>query len=175
MAFSFVKAFLSAFKPESAKQGPSLVEYLKQLPEPIEAEARQEAENDFLLSEWEKEDRRRERGEGQEATELKPVSHEEAFLEGGAWVFATRSHHVSAMKYDADAGTLTVQYIRGDTWNYNPISTTLARKFFNDLIDGSPGTDVWSYLRWRPSEGAPDMRAHRPWINAVQVAGPAPD
>lgn len=175
MAFSFLEAFLSAFKPESAKQGPGLAEYLKRLPGPTEAEVRQEEENDFLLSEWEKEDRRRAREQKQEIPEAKSVSQEEAFLEGGAWVFATRSAHVSAMKYDADANMLTVQYKRGDTWNYDPISPTLASKFFKDFIDGSPGTDVWSYLRWRPSEGAPDMFSHRPWINAVQIAGPAPD
>lgn len=180
MAFSFAKAFLQAFLPPSAKQGPGLTEYYQQLPEQTPAEAQQEAENDFLLSEWEKEDRRREREEKQEIPEALPVSQEEGFLEGGQWVFASRSSHVNAGKYDAAGAkydrlseTLTIQYHRGDTWEYDPISPVLASKLFRELIDGSPGTFVWDHLRWRPSEGAPDMRSHRPWINARKIAGAA--
>lgn len=172
MAFSFVKAFLAAFKPASAKAGPALEEYYQQLPEPTPAQVQQEAENDFLLSEWEKEERR----EQQRAIpEARPVSPEEAFLEGGQWAFASRSAHVNAAKYDSETRTITISYKRGDVWRYDPVSPTLAAKFYKDLLDGSPGTDVWDHLRWRPSEGAPDMRSHRAWINAVQIAGPAPD
>ena len=191
MAFSFVKAFLSSFQPPSRKQGGALADYIKELPAPeILAAAELLPEDAWLLSDEEKGNILRERAAemGIPVDESKlppgttiheitpePVDLREGFLKYGQWLFATRSHHVGAMKYDGPTETLEVIYDRGDHWAYDPIDLTLAEKFATELLDGSPGTAVWDYLRWRPSEGAPDMRSHRQHINARLIAGPGPD
>lgn len=174
MAFSFVKAFLSAFRPLLGEQARRMEDYRQRAErekEIIEQKEREREVDEFLLSEWEKEARREREKERPDIPVAQPVTLEEGFLEAGQWLFAVQSHHVNAMKYDPENKLLTVSYKRGDVWEYDPISLTLAEKFAKDLQSGSPGTDVWSFLRWRPSEGAPNMRSHRPWINARQIAG----
>jgi len=192
MAFSFLKSFLSAFQSPSKKQGESLTEYLAMLPESVTAQAAAELlpEDAWLMSEEEKQqairDRVVEMGIPVDESQLppgttiheipnEPIDPREGFLHHGQWLFATRSHHVGAMRYDEENQSLTVVYDRGDTWSYDPIDMNLAEKFAMELIDGSPGTAVWDYLRWRPREGAPDMFSHREWINARKIAGAGPD
>lgn len=171
MAFSFLKTFLSAFRPASVKQGPGLAGYYKQVSEKKFADEEREIVDeaaDFQLSEWEKEERRWEEERRREIPEAHPVSLEEGFLEAGEWIFAVKSHHVNAMKWDKETDTLTVQYQRGDTWEYDPVSLVLAQKFVTDLLTGSPGTDVWDYLRVR---GAGNEHEHQ--LNAKMIAGPS--
>lgn len=101
--------------------------------------------------------------------QAQPADLREGFLKYGRWLFATRSHHVNACQYSERLKQLIVSYQRGDQWRYTPIDPVLAAKFADDLLGGSPGTDVWDYLRLRPSEGAKTMREHRPGITAVRM------
>ena len=173
MAFSFLKTFLSAFRPASQKQGPGLAEYYKRVSEAGFAEAERDVVDlaaDFQLSEWEKEDRRweEERRREMEIPEAQPVSLEEGFLEAGEWIFAVKSHHVNAMKWDSEEEKLTVQFQRGDTWEYDPVPLVLAKKFVTELLTGSPGTAVWDYLRVRGEGGQ-----HEHQLNAKMIVGPS--
>lgn len=172
MAFSFVSAFLESFLP-SKKQGPGLTEYLRELPEPVPGEVsalgmeEPSLEDAWLLSD---EERRERENTIEREQDRQNLSAEELFLRYDEWLFASRSHHVNAMRYDAEQERLVVQYDRGDTWSYDPINLALARKFALDLLGGSPGTDVWDYLRQRGTQ-----HDHMPGINAVQLSGPGPE
>lgn len=94
-----------------------------------------------------------------------PKDPKEAFLYFGRWLFAAKSAHVAACRYDREAQTLFVSYsTTGDVWAYDPVSPILAEKFAEDLLGGSPGTDVWDHLRQRGTQ-----RSHRPGLNARKL------